>query len=193
MKKQLLSILALLLMTATGAWAQTETLLITIESTGDNQYFRADSKTFGNIATITFEQSVKNDNDEWGWYYNVVNSFTTMTVTAAEGYTITRCKFYTKEGSGEDTQSPFEAILDEGGEDIYNAYTKVNGSSIGHYGVTKVEVYGYASGETTGINTVAKEQSTDNTYYDLQGRRVKQATKGLYIINGKKVLVGNKQ
>ena len=43
-------------------------------------------------------------------------------------------------------------------------------------------------GETTGIKNV-NANVNDNLYFDLQGRRVAQPTKGLYIVNGKKVLV----
>ena len=44
--------------------------------------------------------------------------------------------------------------------------------------------------EMTGITGVnLNENQNDNRYYDLQGRHVAQPTKGLYIINGKKVLV----
>ena len=46
--------------------------------------------------------------------------------------------------------------------------------------------------ETTGITMVQGEgfmvNGSDN-YYDLQGRRVAQPTKGLYIVNGKKVII----
>lgn len=45
--------------------------------------------------------------------------------------------------------------------------------------------------ETTGINTVKDSEFkvNDNVYYDLSGRRVAQPTKGLYIVNGKKVVI----
>jgi hypothetical protein len=43
--------------------------------------------------------------------------------------------------------------------------------------------------ETTGIETMNHSPLTVNQYFDLQGRRVAQPTKGLYIINGKKVMV----
>jgi len=44
--------------------------------------------------------------------------------------------------------------------------------------------------EVTGIKSIDNGQLTiDNTAYDLQGRRVAQPAKGLYIINGKKVIV----
>ena len=44
--------------------------------------------------------------------------------------------------------------------------------------------------ETTGINTVQGSEFTVNgEYYNLAGQRVAQPTKGLYIVNGKKVVV----
>jgi len=45
--------------------------------------------------------------------------------------------------------------------------------------------------ETTGIGmtTVNGQQTTDGVYYDLSGRRVAQPTKGLYIVNGKKIVI----
>ena len=42
--------------------------------------------------------------------------------------------------------------------------------------------------ETTGINSVNAE-ANNGAYYNLQGIRVAQPTKGLYIVNGKKMLV----
>lgn len=44
--------------------------------------------------------------------------------------------------------------------------------------------------EMTGITGVnLNENQNDNRYYDLQGRPVAQPTKGLYIVNGKKIVV----
>ena len=43
--------------------------------------------------------------------------------------------------------------------------------------------------ETTGIESVSREATANNGYYDLQGRPVAQPTKGLYIVNGKKVII----
>ena len=42
--------------------------------------------------------------------------------------------------------------------------------------------------ETTGMNEVTTTNHT-NEFYDLQGRKVAQPTKGLYIVNGKKVII----
>ena len=45
-------------------------------------------------------------------------------------------------------------------------------------------------GGTTSINEVrGKMEDVSGEYYDLQGRRVSQPTKGLYIVNGKKVII----
>lgn len=43
--------------------------------------------------------------------------------------------------------------------------------------------------EATGISEVENSKSVNGKYYDLQGRRVVKAQKGLYIMDGKKVLV----
>lgn len=43
--------------------------------------------------------------------------------------------------------------------------------------------------ETTGIDEIVSSKPMNGEWYDLQGRRVVKAQKGLYIMNGKKVLV----
>ena len=46
------------------------------------------------------------------------------------------------------------------------------------------------SGETTGIDaTLVNSEKVNSVVYDLQGRRVSQPAKGLYIVNGKKVII----
>lgn len=48
----------------------------------------------------------------------------------------------------------------------------------------------FDDGNTTGINAVKNAQFTENgEYYNLAGQRVAQPTKGLYIVNGRKVVV----
>ena len=44
-------------------------------------------------------------------------------------------------------------------------------------------------GETTGINMVNGEEAKVNGFYNLQGQRVAAPAKGLYIVNGKKVII----
>jgi len=43
--------------------------------------------------------------------------------------------------------------------------------------------------ETTGIDEIANGKSSDSKYFDLQGRSVNHPTKGLYIKDGKKVMI----
>ena len=44
--------------------------------------------------------------------------------------------------------------------------------------------------ETTGISEVmGNTEKASGIYYDLQGRRIAQPQKGLYIVNGKKVVL----
>ena len=143
MQKRILSLLVLLMTAVTGAWAQEVTLLTTIESE-ENESFTSGSKTFDNKATVTFSGKVYNDGDDEGWYSGEGQGYT-LTVTAAEGYTITRVKFYNYSDSASDEDAPFEAIF----VDSYyeGLVTEVNGTPLGAGGVNKIEVYGY---ETTG-------------------------------------------
>ena len=48
---------------------------------------------------------------------------------------------------------------------------------------------GFNFDESTGIDGIAVEKMSNGEVYNLQGQRVTKAQKGLYIINGKKVLV----
>lgn len=43
--------------------------------------------------------------------------------------------------------------------------------------------------ETTGIQQIQSDVKSNGDYYDLQGRRVSTPTRGLYIVNGKKVVI----
>ena len=46
----------------------------------------------------------------------------------------------------------------------------------------------FDDGESTGIDEVNRVESKEEVIYDMQGRRVKNPSKGIYIINGKKVV-----
>ena len=66
---------------------------------------------------------------------------------------------------------------------VGKAYLEISGSS-----APMLSFYG--DGETTGIRPIDNGQLImDNVIYDLSGRRVENPTKGVYIMNGKKVLV----
>ena len=54
---------------------------------------------------------------------------------------------------------------------------------------TTARFIGFNLDESTGIDGIAAEKVNNGEVYNLQGQRVVKAQKGLYIINGKKVLV----
>ena len=151
MTKKIFSIIALLCMAVSGAWAQDEELLTTILNSSDMS-FKSGSKTFDDKVTVTFSAAVSNEGDQWGWFsYNGV----TLSVTPVQGYTITSCRFYCNSGNALDETKPFEAVLGDGGN-----HTFVNGSNIGDWGVTKIEVYGYETPAIVVTPTANKNEWT---------------------------------
>ena len=59
----------------------------------------------------------------------------------------------------------------------------------GDYGVLKAKFAGFEFYETTGISSVDAETVSDNSIYTLQGVKVAQPQKGIYVKNGKKVII----
>lgn len=53
----------------------------------------------------------------------------------------------------------------------------------------QANAYIFNFGETTGIGSVEQQENGKDVIYDLSGRRVTKAQRGLYIVNGRKVLV----
>ena len=57
-------------------------------------------------------------------------------------------------------------------------------------GITYARQLTFVEGETTALPSVADDKGTANSeVYDLQGRKVATPAKGLYVVNGRKVLV----
>lgn len=116
-----------------------EPLLTTITATGTEQA----SYSTANVATVSFSNLPDNSShysDNWGWWgYGF-----TATVTAAEGYTITKCIFYDNDGaSATDSTDPFIVETEE-----QNKKPKVNGATFGAFtsaGIKRIEVYGYVT------------------------------------------------
>ena len=154
-KTRLFSILALLLMAATGAWAQTETLLTTITATAKEQA----SYSTANVATVSFSYTAGGSSAylaNWGWW----GYGWSATVTAAEGYTITKCVFYDNDGaSATDSTDPF--IVETTEED---KTPKVNGAIFGGFtsaGIKKIEVYGYVTPTATNYAVTLADGTDD--------------------------------
>lgn len=64
----------------------------------------------------------------------------------------------------------------------FRAYLPVDGS-------TAESSFRLVFGMPTGIDTIDSQPAQEQTVYDLSGRRVEHAGKGLYIVNGKKVMI----
>ena len=63
------------------------------------------------------------------------------------------------------------------------AYIKAKNAS------ARIANFSIEGDETTGISVIGAGQNTQNSVFDLQGRRVAKPAKGLYIKNGKKMIV----
>ena len=135
MRNKILSLLVLLLTAASGAWAE-ETPLVTIQAS-ENSTFTSGSKTFNDIATVTITGNGYIDVSGW--------ASCMLTVTPADGVTITSVKFYGSVNGDvvEDTSSPFEAE-NKYDSNVSREVTIVNGTKAFDYGVTKIEVFGTA-------------------------------------------------
>ena len=74
-----------------------------------------------------------------------------------------------------------------GNDDTDSAYDATLGNMLDNYQSSFV---GFFGDDITGISAtlVNSEQRIVNSVFDLQGRKVAQPTKGLYIVNGKKVM-----
>ena len=152
-KLKLFSILALLFMAATGAMAQTETLLTTITATGEEQ---ANYST-ANVATVSFSYTAGGSSAYvamWGWW----GYGWSATVNAAEGYTITKCVFYDDANrTATDSEAPF--VVETTEED---KTPKVNGKPIladESRGIKKIEVYGYENPTTVNVTGITLSQT----------------------------------
>ena len=89
---------------------------------------------------------------------------------------------------GYSSDGTFKKVSTTNGAHInsFRAYISIPGTSISAPAMLNIDF----GGNTTGIvNAVKSEEIKEKSYYDLQGRRVQQPTKGLYIVNGKKVII----
>ena len=153
--------LALLITAVGGAWAAEETLLTTITATGTDSY----SETTPGVVTVT------HDNDwsfgEYGWIWSSKPG--SVTVTAKEGYTITRCVFSQKSKNPVTVSTaPFKInfIYNESEKSSYCEGTDPNDD---FNGVSSIEVYGYAApaGPEVTVNEAKTEASFDMPTYNV--------------------------
>ena len=134
MTKKIYSIIALLCLAVSGAWADPqEELLTTVTATGQTTF----SQSPEGIVTVTLS-NIHTYMAEFGWMYGG-----TVTVTAAsDDYTITRCVFKQNDKDPlEDDNDPFTATITI--VDGVYAETKTGQKVIDNMdGITSIEVYG---------------------------------------------------
>lgn len=148
--------LVLLAAVATGAWAQTETLLTTITATAEEQA----SYSTANVATVSFSYTAGGGlvyYANWGWW----GYGWSATVNAAEGYTITKCVFYDDQNrTATDSEAPF--VVETTEED---QTPQVNGTPILAYtskGIKKIDVYGYVTPTTVDVTLANGTEDASN-------------------------------
>ena len=146
MKKILLTILAVLAMGGMAV-AQTETLLTTITATAKEQA----SYSTANVATVSFSYTAGGSSAylaNWGWWgYGWI-----ATVTAAEGYTITKCIFYDDANrTATDSEAPFVVETTEEDKTPRINGTPIDGGNMWSKGIKKIEVYGYVTPTTVDV------------------------------------------
>ncbi len=167
LKKTLLTLVALLAVT-TGAWAQTETLLTTITATAKEQA----SYSTANVATVSFSYTAGGSSAylaNWGWWgYGWI-----ATVTAAEGYTITKCIFYDDANrTATDSEAPFVVETTEEDKTPRINETPIDGGNQWSKGIMKIEVYGYVTPSAASGPEVAWDKTSKTGSFTMPGGNV---------------------
>ncbi|MBQ9655023.1 MAG: hypothetical protein IJV38_03260 [Prevotella sp.] len=168
MKTRILSILALLLMAVTGAWAQTEGLLtsITTDHFETITYSTAGCATLTTSGNVDVSEVADDPTELYGWT-NSTSTMGSLTVTPSEGYTITKVVF---KGYEEDEEEWLEVFTDT--EAPYTCYMESSAVSLSEtmdnsdtYKICQIDVYGYASNPTVTANEGATGEYWA-TYYN---------------------------
>ena len=172
MNKKLLFLLVLLLTATTGAVAQTETLLTTITATAKEQA----SYSTANVATVSFSYTAGGSSAylaNWGWW----GYGWSATVTAAEGYTITKCIFYDDANrTATDSEAPFVAETTEEDKTPRINGTPIDGGNYQSKGLKKIEVYGYVTPTATQYSVTLAEGTEDATNWTISPAKAAESS-----------------
>lgn len=130
---------------------------------------------------ITFNVPVTAAKGSTDWTDNELVGITERTSVSVDGADGKTNYIFAKESSG----IGFYLAAANG------AYLGANRAYLSTATTATAPYLGFDDDETTDIDltTVSGQRVTDNAYYDLSGRRVVQPTRGLYIVNGKKVVI----
>ena len=154
--------LVLLMTAVSGAWAQTEELLTTITMSGNGIIAysvsgRATLSTSGLVETGMVAPEV------YGWSNSSPLEIGSVTITAAEGYEITKVVFWNYQfmagynGDITDTASPFTCYLKGSMRSLNEDMSSGSSGNIG-----KIEVYGYAAAPAASTYTVTLKEGTED-------------------------------
>ena len=151
--------------TVNAAQTPTETLLTTITPTGKTTH----SATVDGVVTVSHNNDSYYGTYGWLWMENA----DTLTVSACEGYTITKCIFkQNAKNPVTDSSAPFELHFDSVGQ--WGGVQCRENSEFD--GVTSIEVYGYATPTAThsvtitpGDNMTKTDASGATSQSDLSG------------------------
>ena len=125
-----------------------------------------DVKTFNNVMLKSGEAKVE------GTYFDFVGTYAANTVIPAEDYFVGKGAIY--KSAGATNIKAFRAYIHDKTE---------NGSNV------KFLVNGEEFNLPTAISEINDNATENGTVYNLAGQRVNKAQKGLYIVNGKKVII----
>lgn len=106
--------------------------------------------------------------------FTLTGNYVSTDLTAEETYFVAGTTFNHKAAGVALTAKPFRAYIVQTAEAGAQARTVR---------------FNLGDGETTGIREVATATSDNGLTYNLQGQRISRATKGVYIVNGKKTIV----
>ena len=119
----------------------------------------------------------------------------TFTASAEEAATVADNDLKAATADTKGDGSTIYALVEQDGEAVFAPLKEGVAVSVGHAYLVLPEASAtrfYSiqfGGETTGINEVNAAAKADGAYYTLQGVKTSKAAKGIYIHNGKKVVV----
>ena len=133
----------------------------------------------GGVTTITAVTNYTSENTNGNW--TSVGCYKTGTV-------ITNNAGETNSYYGLNNSKQFVRVSKKINTKPYRAYYKMAPSANGEAPAAKFSLI-FRDGSTQVITPSQIEGWEENVYYDLMGRRVMNPTNGVYIVNGKKVIV----
>ena len=210
MKTRILSIFALLLMTATGAWADS-TVPVTIGATGWATFVSSSALDFTESAVKAY---IVTDHDDYALVKTqmtgTVPANTPLLLNAAVGNhnipvvassttSVDGNKLVAGTGKSVSPSSDVEemyVLVADGNTAVFRRIIDSKPATVPEgkayllfIGESDAPFLDIIPGWATGIDAAKVVKAAEGVYYNMSGQRVAQPTKGLYIVNGKKVIL----